>query len=103
MIGTATTLEDYAYEAGTSDVLGTLEMFAGLIRTDQVWTLEGTHKRAAAALIEGGYITPTGEITDKGYEAAGVGKPRQEDQRLLTDSSDEPIPGPFAVPNVKVA
>lgn len=106
MIATATTLEDYeAYEkAGTSDVLETLETFAELIRTGQLRALEGTYKRAAAALIEGGYLAATGEITEKGYEAAGVKRPAQvKNQRPLTNSSDEPIPGPFAVPNVNAA
>ena len=103
MIGTDNnTLEDY--ETGTPNVLGTLEMFSELIRTGQAWTLEGTYGRAATALIEGGYIMPTGEIAEKGYEVAGVREPTQEeDQRLLTDSSDEPTPGPFAVPNVNAA
>jgi hypothetical protein len=43
-------------EARSHDVVGTLETFAELIRTGEVWTLEGTYGRAATALIEGGYI-----------------------------------------------
>jgi hypothetical protein len=53
-----------AFESGDLDNAETLDLFAHLIATGAAWTLQGSYGRQAAALIEGGLITPTGEITD---------------------------------------
>lgn len=56
-----------AFEEGTLDARGTVELFAGLVRSGLVWSLQGSYGRYAADLIEGGVITPEGEITAHGY------------------------------------
>jgi hypothetical protein len=45
-------------------------------------------------------ITPEGEVTAEGYAVAALYEEPTKDQRLLTEVADEPVPGPFAVPNV---
>jgi hypothetical protein len=97
MMGMVDILEDY--EAGYLDPRETLELFAELIRTGQARSLGGPCGRIAPLLIEAGYITPAEKITLEGYAAARHAEPT-EDQRLLIGGSDEPVPGPFAVPNV---
>lgn len=56
-----------AWEEGTLDPRGTVELFADLVRTGHAWTLQGTYGRTAQHLIEGGLITDTGEVTEHGY------------------------------------
>ena len=63
-------LEDY--EAGYLDMGETLELFSQLIRTGQAWNLPRYYIRTAHHLMSVGYITPRGQITDAGYEAASV-------------------------------
>lgn len=57
------------YEKGELDTFGFLELFAQLVGTGQAWELQGSYGRIATDLIEGGYITPAGTITEKVYEA----------------------------------
>ena len=98
MIGMVDIIEDY--EAGYLDPRETFELFAELIRTGQARSLGGPCGRIAPLLIEAGYITPAGKITLEGYAAVARHAEPTEDQRLLVGGSDEPLPGPFAVPNV---
>lgn len=58
------------FENGELSTQRTLELFAELIRTGQAWTPQGFYGRTAFALIEGGYITREGKITEKGEEVA---------------------------------
>ena len=51
-----------AYETGTLDDEGTLELFAGLIANGQAWSLQGHYGRTASHLIEQGFITREGVI-----------------------------------------
>ena len=69
------------YEAGYLDMRETLELFSQLICTGQAWSLPGHFIRTAHHLIDVGYITPRGQITDTGYKAANeeaVGKYHDE-------------------------
>ena len=59
-----------AFEAGELDDAGTLKLFAHLIKTGQAWTLQGSYGRAASVLIDRGYITKDGEITEVGQAIA---------------------------------
>ena len=64
MITIADLLEDYE-----ADYLGpgaTLELFAELVRTGWVWELRQPYRRTARRLIDAGYITPAGKITNEG-------------------------------------
>lgn len=51
-----------AYESGELGDTGVLELFAELIKSGMVWTLQGGYGRAAQSLIDGGYISELGEI-----------------------------------------
>jgi hypothetical protein len=79
VIGLVDIQEDY--EAGYLDMKETLELFAELICTGQACNLPGHYIRTAHHLIDVGYITPRGQITDAGYKAANeeaVGKYHDE-------------------------
>lgn len=58
------------YEQGEMDTAEVLDLFADLIASGVVWQLQGSYGRTAASLIEGGLITPEGEITDRGHTEA---------------------------------
>ena len=101
MIGQGNVIE--AYEAGYLDIRQTLELFAELLSTGTIWHLRYSIRRTGDVLIAAGYLTPDGKITEKGQKlilaerqagAAHDANPR------IDGASDEPIPGPFAVPNV---
>jgi len=105
VIGLVDILEDY--EAGYLDMRETLELFSQLIRTGQVWILPGHYIRTAHYLINVGYITPRGQITDAGYKAANVeavGKYHDEGREGspcdVSVSNDRLGDGVVAVPNV---
>ena len=51
-----------AFEAGELDNDETLELFADLVRTGMAWQLQGSYGRTAAALIDGGFISPEGQV-----------------------------------------
>ena len=51
-----------AFEAGELDNDETLELFAGLVRSGMAWQLQGSYGRTAAALIDGGFISPEGQV-----------------------------------------
>ncbi len=54
------------YENGQLSDKQTLELFANLIKTGQVWSLQGCYGRTGEALIQDGFISKTGQITEKG-------------------------------------
>lgn len=54
-----------AYESGELNDAETLQLFADLIKSGEVWWLQGHYGRTATALLDGGYITADGEVTDK--------------------------------------
>lgn len=49
------------YEMGMLDEAECLELFAMLIRTGQVWQLQGHYGRTAQALIDNGVLTADGQ------------------------------------------
>jgi hypothetical protein len=51
-----------AYEQGELRGQKVLELFSHLIKTGQVWTLQGSYGRMAQNLIERGYLSAKGEI-----------------------------------------
>ena len=51
-----------AYESGELTDKKTLELFAELIKTGQVWTLQGHYGRTASAFIQDKWINAKGEI-----------------------------------------
>lgn len=53
------------FESGTLSVRKTLELFGDLVKTGRAWTLQGSYGRTARALINAGYLTETGEVTEK--------------------------------------
>ena len=52
----------YDYEAGNLTGTGTIELFADLIKTGDVWHLQGYYGRRAAELIELGCISQEGKV-----------------------------------------
>lgn len=56
------------FEAGELDDAKTLELFAELVRTGRAWTLQGSYGRAAASLIESGYLSQDGTILKQADE-----------------------------------
>ena len=101
MIGMVDILEDY--EAGYLGTSETLELFAELIRTAQVWNLRGPYLNEALHLIDGGYVTSGGKITAKGralvLDEGREGSPCDVNPEIV-GAFEDPIPGPVAVPNV---
>ncbi len=54
-----------AYESGELNDAETLQLFADLIKSGEVWWMQGHYGRTATALLDGGYITADGEVTEK--------------------------------------
>lgn len=50
------------YEQGNLDNDGILDLFSELIKTGQVWKLQGHYGRQAKMMIDEGYISKTGKI-----------------------------------------
>lgn len=50
------------YETDAVTTQEALELFAELIRSGQVWQLQGSYGRTASELIENGVISSDGEI-----------------------------------------
>ena len=57
-----------AYEEGSLTDSAFIKLFASLIKSGLCWSLQGSYGREAQRLIEGGYITKTGDITDAGKD-----------------------------------
>lgn len=51
-----------AFETGTLGDEGILKLFGRLIESGQAWTLQGSYGRAAASLIDSGFISRDGEV-----------------------------------------
>ena len=51
-----------AYEGGDLDFDETIEFFAELVKTGDVWTLQGHYGRTAVALLEAGHIDAEGNV-----------------------------------------
>jgi hypothetical protein len=102
MIGMFDILEDY--EEGYLDTTQTLELFAELIRTGQAWNLGDPYLNEALYLIDAGYVTPGGEITEEGRawiaDEGREGSPCDANPKIRVGAFDDPIPGAVAVPNV---
>jgi hypothetical protein len=54
-----------AYESGELNDAETLQLFADLIKSGEVWWMQGHYGRTATELLDNGYITADGEVTDK--------------------------------------
>jgi len=102
MIGMTDILE--YYEQGYLDTRETLELFAELIRTGLVRNLEDPYPRTAHHLIDAGYISPKGKITNKAramvLDEGREGSPCDANPEIVMGAFDDPIPGAVAVPNV---
>lgn len=54
-----------AYEAGDLDDDDTIVLFQHLVDTGMAWSLQGSYGRAAAALLDAGYVTrPDADASD---------------------------------------
>jgi len=51
-----------AYESGELEANKTLDLFAELIRTGKIWSLQGHYSRTGSALIQDGFISQQGKI-----------------------------------------
>ncbi len=54
------------WEAGELSNVDTLALFSALLGNGQAWTLQGTYGRMAKGLIDSGYLTPSGVVTELG-------------------------------------
>jgi hypothetical protein len=95
MIGPVNNVNDH--ETGIPDTEEQLELFAELIRTGRAWTLKGSYEHTARHLIDAEYITPHGQITNRGrvliLDEGREGSPCDVNPGLDA-ASDEPVPGP---------
>lgn len=57
-----------AYESGELNDAETLQLFADLIKSGEVWWMQGHYGRTASALIDRGLITSEGQITEEAME-----------------------------------
>lgn len=52
------------FETGEQSARDTLELFSHLIKTGTIAGLQGSYHRAAAEMIDGGFLTPEGGMTE---------------------------------------
>ncbi|WJN62686.1 hypothetical protein [Streptomyces phage phiScoe10] len=57
-------IEILDYEQGNLNDVETLELFGKLVKSGMAWTLQGSYGRTANQMIESGYLTPEGEVTE---------------------------------------
>lgn len=56
------------YESGEMSAIRQVEFFAELIRSGAINHLQGSYGSAAAAFIDAGLISPSGEVEPAAYE-----------------------------------
>lgn len=56
------------YESGEMSEGEALRMFAALIKSGTAWNLQGSYGRSAVALIDHGWITEDGDLTEQAEE-----------------------------------
>jgi hypothetical protein len=92
------TLEEIIHLALTEE----MELLGALVADGPIWELQGFYERLGVVALEAGLITPEGRVTEEGYALAASYEEQptaEKDQRLIV-GADEPVPGPFATPNV---
>lgn len=57
-----------AYESGELDDANTITFFADLVKTKMAWSLQGSYGRMASAMIDAGFVSPEGEVTELAKE-----------------------------------
>jgi len=57
-----------AYESGELNEAETINFFADLVKTKMAWSLQGSYGRMASAMIDAGFISPEGEVTELAEE-----------------------------------
>jgi hypothetical protein len=57
-----------AYESGDLSDAETINFFADLIKTKMAWSLQGHYGRIASAMIDAGFISSEGEVTELANE-----------------------------------
>ena len=58
------------FEQGETTNVETLDLFSELIKSGQINGLQGSYRRQANRLIDGGFLEPSGEITAWGRDLA---------------------------------
>ena len=61
-----------AYEQGDLSPMETIHLFAELIKSELAWSLQGHYGRAAASMIDKGFISIEGQVNLESCEAAGL-------------------------------
>jgi hypothetical protein len=57
-----------AYESGELNEAETINFFADLVKTKMAWSLQGHYGRIASAMIDAGFISFEGEVTELAEE-----------------------------------
>lgn len=57
-----------AYESGELNDAETINFFAELVKSKMAWSLQGHYGRVASAMIDAGFISPEGEVTELANE-----------------------------------
>lgn len=57
-----------AYESGELNDAETINFFAELVKSKMAWSLQGHYGRVASAMIDAGFISPEGEVTELAEE-----------------------------------
>lgn len=55
-----------SYEEGTMSDKDAVKFFAELVKSGRAWTLQGHYGRTASALIDDGFVSKKGSLTEKG-------------------------------------
>ena len=50
------------FESSELDTMEVIELFGELIKSGQVWSLQGSYGRSAKEMIDSGFISPEGEV-----------------------------------------
>lgn len=57
------------HENGTLGARQTFALYGHLIRSGLAWSLQSAYGRAAGSLIRNGFLTTTGDVTARGFDA----------------------------------